>query len=72
MFRNLLAEMARFGIDKKTMAGLLELNVRTMNSRLAGRSEFTRKEMYAAKTIFCDTVPIDVLFEKAEDFPSVA
>ena len=50
MFRNLLAEMARFNVSNDDLMKTLDFkSEKTLNNKLTGRTEFTRKEMFLIK-----------------------
>ena len=47
MFRNLLAEMARYNVSNEDLMKTLGFNsAKTLNNKLTGRTDFTRKEMF--------------------------
>ena len=67
MFPNLKAEMARYGIDSKTMSESLNLNYKTIVNKLNGKTEFTRIEMFNIRRIFFPDMKIDYLFEMTKE-----
>jgi hypothetical protein len=52
MFRNLRAEMARYGLDNDDVAELIGKSTKTVDNKLNGRSDWLRKEMLILKKRF--------------------
>jgi hypothetical protein len=70
MFRNLLAEMARFKVSNDDLIKTLDFkSEKTLNNKLAGRTEFTRKEMFLIKQNHFPDYDLEYLF-KEFDIPS--
>ncbi|MDP5276559.1 hypothetical protein [Chengkuizengella axinellae] len=64
MFPNLRAEMARKGIESKTMSLELDVTAKTISNKLCGKSEFTLSEMLAIKYKFFPSMTLEYLFER--------
>jgi DNA-binding XRE family transcriptional regulator len=69
MYKNLLAEMVRFGISKRKMAESLGIGFVTISTKLKGEYEFTLKEARAIREIFFPQFSYEYLFayEEAEN-----
>lgn len=63
MFPNLKAEMARSGVDGKTIATSIGITPRTFSNKLCGKSEFTRSEMMKIQSGFFNGLSIEYLFD---------
>lgn len=65
MFRNLLAEMARYNVTNADLVATLNLkSEKTLNNKIAGRTEFTRKEMFLIKTKHFPNFDLEYLFKE--------
>lgn len=65
MFRNLLAEMARFKVSNDDLIKTLDFkSEKTLNNKLAGRTEFTRKEMFLIKQNLFPDYDLEYLFKE--------
>ena len=65
MFRNLLAEMARFKVSNDDLIKTLDFkSEKTLNNKLAGRTEFTRKEMFLIKQNHFPDYDLEYLFKE--------
>ena len=64
MFKNLLAEMARRDINNLDLSKLLNLTPNTISRKMTGKSEFTRKEMFAIRNNFFPELTIEYLFQE--------
>ena len=64
MFKNLLAEMARRDINNLDLSRLLNLTPNTISRKMTGKSEFTRKEMFAIRDNFFPELTIEYLFQE--------
>lgn len=70
MFRNLLAEMARFNISNDDLCTILDFrSEKTLNNKLTGRTEFTRKEMFLIKQRLFPDLDLEYLFKEFEPTP---
>lgn len=67
MFRNLLAEMAREGIEIKDLALKIGISAKSLGFKLHCKTEFTRKEMMKIKRTFNNRYTLEYLFELPED-----
>ncbi len=67
MFPNLNAELARFGISKRTLAKGLKMNYYTLKSRMNGKSDFKCIEMRLIKRTFFPNLTIDYLFATEDE-----
>lgn len=71
MFRNLLAEMARFNVSNDDLMKTLDFkSEKTLNNKLTGRTEFTRKEMFLIKQKYFPDYDLEYLFQEFETTPS--
>jgi len=66
MFRNLIAELARHEISTKELAAILNVTPKTINNKIAGRSEFTLPEILKISSIF-PALEISFLFARDSD-----
>jgi DNA-binding XRE family transcriptional regulator len=66
MYKNLLAEMIRFGITKHQIADLLGITFNTISTKLKGEYEFTLKEARAIREIFFPQFSYEYLFAYEE------
>lgn len=65
MFKNLLAEMARAGANKKEMADVISSAEWTFNRKLNGISQFTLEEMFKIQNFLGqENNTLDYLFKK--------
>ncbi len=71
MFRNLLAEMVRSNISNEDLMKVIELkSEKSLNNKFAGRTEFTRKEMFLIKTKLFPDFDLEYLFKEFETTPN--
>lgn len=71
MFRNLLAEMARFNVSNDDLMKTLDFkSEKTLNNKLTGRTEFTRKEMFLIKQKYFPDYDLEYLFQEFETTPN--
>lgn len=71
MFRNLLAEMARFNVSNDDLMKTLDFkSEKTLNNKLTGRTEFTRKEMFLIKQKHFLDYDLEYLFQEFETTPN--
>lgn len=71
MFRNLLAEMARFNVSNDDLMKTLDFkSEKTLNNKLTGRTEFTRKEMFLIKQKHFPDYDLEYLFQEFETAPN--
>lgn len=67
MFRNLLAEMARYNVSNEDLMKTLGFNsAKTLNNKLTGRTDFTRKEMFLIKKVHFPNFDLEYLFKEFE------
>lgn len=63
MFNNLKAELTKREITITDLAGELNMNYKTLNNRLSGKSDFDLVEMKAIRTFLSEpTMSLDYLF----------
>lgn len=71
MFRNLLAEMARYNVSNEDLMRTLDFkSEKTLNNKLTGRTEFTRKEMFLIKKNHFSNFDLEYLFKEFETTPA--
>jgi hypothetical protein len=71
MFRNLLAEMARFNVSNADLMKTLDFkSEKTLNNKLTGRTDFTRKEMFLIKQKHFPDYDLEYLFQEFETTPN--
>ena len=66
MFPNLNAEMARAGLNIKSLAAKTDISYESMKNKLSGATEFKRIEMQKIRAIFPDC-STDYLFATNEE-----
>lgn len=66
MFRNLRAEMARYGVKPKHIAATLGYSRKTTGKRLNGKSDFTLSEMKKIRDKHFPHMTLDALFKWEE------
>lgn len=66
MFPNLKAEMARRGVDGKTVSALIGVTPTTLSNKMVGKSEFNLSEMVKIRNLF-NGLSIDYLFETSQE-----
>ncbi len=67
MFRNLLAEMVRYKVSNDDLMKTLDFkSEKTLNNKLTGRTEFTRKEMFLIKSKHFPDFDLEYLFKEFE------
>lgn len=66
MFRNLIAEMAREGLNAKGIAAGIGVSEKTFRNKLNGKTEFTRSEILKIRNMFFKHLSLDYLFELKE------
>lgn len=64
MFPNLRAEMARKGLDNKTLSMGLGVSPKTLSNKLSGKSEFTLSEIVRIKNQYFPNLSLEYLFEQ--------
>lgn len=64
MYRNLLAEMARFEITQKDIAELLKVRTSTVCDKINGKYSFKLEEAFEIKESFFPKLSIEYLFDK--------
>lgn len=63
MFRNLLAEMAREGLDGKRVAAGIGISEKSFRNKLSGKTEFTRAEILKIRNTYFRSHTCDYLFD---------
>jgi transcriptional regulator with XRE-family HTH domain len=63
MFPNLRAEMARKGLDGIDISARLGCTPKTFSSKMNGKSEFTRAEIFRIRNEFFPNLTIEYLFQ---------
>lgn len=66
MFKNLKAEMAREGLERKAIALGIGVSERSFGNKMTGRSEFTRSEMLKIHKKYFPKCSIEYLFEMGD------
>lgn len=66
MFPNLKAEMARKNLDGITIADLIGCNPKTFSSKLNGKTEFTRSEIFKIQKELFSNLTVEYLFSECE------
>lgn len=64
MFNNLKAEMARSNLTQKNISEVLDVDEKTVSSKLNNKSKFNVDEMWLIKNNLFPTLTLDYLFEK--------
>lgn len=64
LFPNLIAEMARIGINKSELAQIIGISVSSIYSKLNGKTNFTLEDMEKISARF--QMSLDYLFTKDE------
>lgn len=64
MYRNLLAEMARRGINKKDLAEFMEMRYPTIVDKTNGKSRFYLDEAFRIRNQFFPDCEIEYLFDE--------
>lgn len=68
MFPNLRAEMARKGIDGTIMSVRLGCTPKTFSSKLNGKTEFTRSEIFKIQKDVFPNLTVEYLFNDSEQY----
>jgi hypothetical protein len=66
MFPNLKAEMARKNIDGITISAVIGCTPKTFSSKLNGKTEFTRSEIFKIQRVCFPSVSVEYLFSEIE------
>jgi hypothetical protein len=66
MFPNLKAEMARQNISGLTISEFIGCNPKTFSSKLTGKTEFTRSEIFKIQKAFFPNFTVEYLFSESE------
>lgn len=66
MFKNLEAEMARYDITTKDLAGIIDVSDRTMRSYLSGASKISWEDARKIKRKLFPQFDIEYLFNKED------
>lgn len=66
MYGNLLAEMARYKVNNEDLLKTLGFSsAKTLNNKLTGRTDFTRKEMFLIKKEHFPNFDLEYLFKES-------
>ncbi|HEY2419885.1 MAG TPA: XRE family transcriptional regulator [Neobacillus sp.] len=68
MFPNLKAEMARKNIDGVDISVLIECTPKTFSSKLTGKTEFTRSEIFKIQKEIFPNFTVEYLFSEDEQY----
>lgn len=63
-FTNLLAEMARGGINQRQLAERISMRPETLSKKIVGKSEFTLGECKKIRDILNPDLKLEYLFEE--------
>lgn len=63
MFKNLEAEKARNRVTNKDFSETLVLSLSTINNKMTGKSEFTRREMITLRDKHFSGLSLEYLFD---------
>lgn len=66
MYRNLLAEMARYNVSRKDIADALGVRYATIVEKINKKYDFTYSEALAIKNTFFKDCNLEYLFENRE------
>lgn len=61
-FKNLIAEMARKGINQKELASEVEIRPETLSRKILGKSEFTLGELKRIRDFINPELKLEYLF----------
>jgi transcriptional regulator with XRE-family HTH domain len=67
MYPNCKAELARQGVTLEKLAEELDLTISTVSLKLNGKYPLTLREAKIIKTFLKVDIPLEVLFEEAND-----
>ena len=67
VFPNLVAEIAKRGIKKTTIAERIGVSTRTLYSKLGGETSFSWEEVCEIKDCFFPDMDQETLFKRADD-----
>lgn len=67
MFPNLKAEMARKGVTMSDLAKRIDVTLPTLSNKMAGKYQFTLREITEIKRILKVDIPLEILFEVDDD-----
>jgi hypothetical protein len=70
MFPNLKAEMARKGIDGVTISSFVGCTPKTFSSKMNGKTEFTRSEIFTIQKEFFPSLTVEYLFNEGMRNPA--
>lgn len=68
MFPNLRAEMARKNIDGVEIADFLGCTPKTFSSKITGKTEFTRSEIFRIQKQFFSNLTVEYLFSENKQY----
>lgn len=63
-FKNLLAELARAGLNQKTLATRVQMRPETLSKKIAGKSEFTLGECKKIRDEINPDLKLEYLFQE--------
>ena len=66
MYRNLEAELSRYGIARKDIAAVLGLNVNTVSEKLSNPDRLKLKEAQTIRRTFFPKLTMEYLFDDGE------
>lgn len=66
MYRNLEAELSRYGIARKDIAAVLGLNVNTVSEKLSNPDRLKLKEAQTIRRTFFPKLTMEYLFDDVE------
>ena len=66
MFNNLKAEMARESVTNEMIANKISIHIASVSSKLNGKTEWTRREMFEIKNHFFPELSVDYLFQRSD------
>ncbi|WP_147433382.1 XRE family transcriptional regulator [Paenibacillus ginsengarvi] len=66
MFKNLRAEMAREGVDGKSIAAGIGISNKAFSNKILGKTEFTRTEMLNIHRKYFPKCSIEYLFNMSD------
>ena len=64
MFTNLLAEAARYSISRRKMQEVAGISSKSLNNKIAGRTQFKVEEMKKIRDVFPVHFSLDELFKQ--------
>jgi len=65
--QNLIAEMARFGVTSADVSAAINCTEKTVQNKIAGRSQFSVREALEIRDTFFPNMKIEYLFSQSAD-----